>query len=335
VKQREKILAIGVGVCVLVVGLRAAYLYYDETYTQRQNHLDTLEKKIRDQDVVLKQGANASKSFSKWQARALPPDRSAAKSLYQKWLLEVTKRAGLKDPKITAATQIAPLALPRNALRRQATPGVANTPKVYERFGYTLAADVSLTEIVRLLYEFYSANHLHRITKLEVALPKAGSNLSLTMTVDGLMLPGATNTDKLSTAKSDRLEFADLAAYEKSIVGRNLFAEYKPPPPPPQPRVEVRRDPPPPPPPAFDKAKHATVTGIVEQNDEPQLWVRVKTTGELLKLSEGEEFTIGDMKCTVVRINTRDAELATGDKRFVVKLQDNLRDASTGKSSDL
>jgi hypothetical protein len=334
VKQREKILAIGVAASVLMVGLRAASVYYDETYTRRQNQLDTLEKKVDDQNLVIDRGVKASKTFHDWQARALPPDRSTASSLYQKWLLEIAKRAGLKDPKLTPVARVAPLALPKEALRRQATPGVANTPKTYERVGYTLAAEVSLTEVVRLLYEFYSANHLHRVAKLEVALPKSGSSLNLTMTIEGLLLPGATNTDKLSTAKSDRLEHADLAAYEKSIVGRNLFAEYKPPAPPPQPRVEVRRDSPPPPP-AFDKAKHATVTGIVEQNDEPQLWVRVKTTGELLKLSEGEEFTIGDMKCVVVRINTRDAELATGDKHFVVRLQDNLRDASTGKSSDL
>jgi hypothetical protein len=230
-------------------------------------------------------------------------------------------------------TRATTLALPKNMMRRQTTPGPAKAPTTYQCVGYTLAADASLTEVVRLLYEIYSVNHLHRVTKLEVALPKAGSSLSLVMQIERLMLPGATSIDKLSTVKSDRLDLADLAAYEKSIVGRNLFAEYKPPPPPVQERrVESPR---PPPPPAFDKAKHATVTGIVEQNDEPQLWVRVKTTGELLKLSEGEEFTIGDMKCVVVRINTRDAELATGDKHFVVRLQDNLRDASTGKSSDL
>ncbi len=118
------------------------------------------------------------------------------------------------------------------------------------------------------------------------------------------------------------------------IVGRNLFAEYVPPRPP----VAERRPDPPrrdPPKPSFDQAKHATVTGIIEQDNQPQLWVLVKTTGELLKLSEGEEFSVGELKCKVIRINLRDAELATGDKHFVVKLQDNLRDAATTKSGEL
>ena len=84
----------------------------------------------------------------------------------------------------------------------------------------------------------------------------------------------------------------DVSEYEKTIGGRKLFSEYVPIK---AVTAEIK------PKNRFDAAKYATVTGIIEQNDQPQIWVLVKTTGELLKLSEGDEFTVGDLKCKVVR----------------------------------
>jgi hypothetical protein len=326
-KPRERILAICVAALVVVLGLRAALSYIDDAFTQRQNRLDALTKQISDKEFEITKGDKARSAIVKLQKRSLPTDRNVAGSLYHNWLLQIAEKAGVSNVNLTLDAR-------RGQTIGARMPGRQNASPAYERIGFTLDGEASLKQIVGFLYEFYSASHLQRITLLDIAPARGGSNLDLKLTVEALILPGADRTDKLSSEKSDRLVLGNLAAYEKAIVGRNLFAEYTPPRPP---VAERRADPPrpQPKPPAFDQAKHATVTGIVEQGDQPQLWVLVKTTGELLKLAEGEEFSVGDLKCKVVRIGLRDAELTTGEKHFVVKLQDNLRDAAATKSGEL
>jgi hypothetical protein len=118
---------------------------------------------------------------------------------------------------------------------------------------------------------------------------------------------------------------------EKTIVGRNLFAEYVPPAPPRRDPPRVVQEPPPrrdPPRPSFDVAKHARLTAIVEQNNQPQVWIRVMTSGDLLMLSEGEEFTVGGVKCQVLEIGDDEAIVAADGKRLMVSLGDNLREAA-------
>jgi hypothetical protein len=85
----------------------------------------------------------------------------------------------------------------------------------------------------------------------------------------------------------------------------------------------------------LDMAKYATVTGIVEQNDEPQIWVLVKTTGELLKLREGDDFTVGDLKFKVLKIGVRDAVITAEGKKVQVSVGDNLRDATPMPTEEL
>ena len=45
-------------------------------------------------------------------------------------------------------------------------------------------------------------------------------------------------------------------------------------------------------------------------------------------MAEGEEFTVGDMKCKVVRIGLHDAVLDSDGKKKQVFVGDNLRDAA-------
>ncbi len=148
-----------------------------------------------------------------------------------------------------------------------------------------------------------------------------GKALEVSIEIEALLLPGADRRDKLSTEKLDKLTLGDVAAYQKAIGERNLFSEYTPP------HAQVAKAEPPKRQPV-DVAKFATVTGIVEQNDEPQIWVLVKTTGELLKLHEGEDFTVGDLKCKVVKIGVRNAVITAEGKNVQVSVGDNLRDAT-------
>jgi hypothetical protein len=329
-KSRERLLAIVVAALVALIGLRAGVTYVSDSFAERETRLETANRNVRDKQLEVAKGNKAASQLKKWGERSLPSDRPVATSLYQKWLLEIaTKASGLRNAHVAAEGT-------RESAEGRRFGAAQNAAPTYQQLSFTLNGSGSLTQIVRLLHAFHSANHLHRISVLKIEPAEQGSDLVINMRIEALILSRTTRTDSLNKDKSDRLAFGDLAAYEKAIVGRNLFAEYKPPPPPVQERprvVEVpRKDPPKP---AFDHAKHAEITGIVGQGDQSQLWLRVKTTDEELKLTEGEEFSVGDMKCKVVRIGLREAELATGDRHFIMRLKDNLRDAASAKSSEL
>lgn len=73
---------------------------------------------------------------------------------------------------------------------------------------------------------------------------------------------------------------------------------------------------PPPKKPGFDNAKYTVLTGVVEVNDEREVWLLIRPTGETLKLKVGEKFEIGTVKGVVADI---------GEDDFTFKQEDDFR----------
>ncbi len=100
-------------------------------------------------------------------------------------------------------------------------------------------------------------------------------------------------------------------------------------------RISVT-DPPPPAPreepkvvaakPSFAMAKFAYVSGITEVNGRRQTWINLRADGSVLKLFEGDEFTVGEVPVMVRQIhgNTVELEAEVLEKRFRVRLGQNL-----------
>jgi hypothetical protein len=111
------------------------------------------------------------------------------------------------------------------------------------------------------------------------------------------------------------------------IGSRNLFAAYRPPPPPTIERgpPEVSRDPPPP---KFDPGRYAFLTAIVERDGQPQLWLKARTTGQMLTLAEGDDFDLGPLHGTVKRIHQRAAEIEIDGQLCLITLGKSLRESS-------
>ncbi len=305
-KSREKMLALGVAVVVGLLLLNSVYGWVSGEFAQRNGAKADLEKKIADKEHTLAKGRQASKLLATLRHQSLPSDSEIARSLYYSWLVGLVDRVKLESANID------PLVSPGRST-------------VYEKFGYRIKAesDISLQQLVHFLYEFYNTNQLHQIRSLTVKPKADGKLVDVTIDVEALRLPGADRSNQLNLEKSGRLKLASAGEYEKVIGDRKVFVAYSPPRerrPEPPPRVASTT-------PKFDIAKFAKVTGITEDNDRPQIWVSVQTTGQLLKLTEGEDFTVGDIKCKVVRIGTRDAVVNVEGKTKQVKLEDNLRDA--------
>jgi hypothetical protein len=116
--------------------------------------------------------------------------------------------------------------------------------------------------------------------------------------------------------------------YRQAIVTRNVYTAYVPPRPP----AVKNSDPPKPPP--FDEAQQAVVTAILDEGGAPQAWVNVRTSGKLLKLREGEEFTVGSLKGTITRIGPQEIEFLADGKRRLVALGKSLRDGREIKADE-
>jgi hypothetical protein len=311
-KPREKLLAIIVGAFVALFLLSWGYQQIAGAFEKRHKQIADLEETIRKKQHTLDLGARASKQIAEFQKQSLPSDPELALQLYTQWLWNLVDTSDLADPKV----------VPLPSLTK-------NT--AYNKFDFTIKAecDLSLKQALDFLYGFYSTNQLHRISQLTLKPKPDGKQMDVMIEVQALIVPGADRSDRLNLEPSKKLQLADAAAYQKLIGGRNLFAEYTPPP-----AVREHR-PEPVVKPTFDVAKYATVTGIIEDNSKPQLWLRVKTTGQTLRLSVGEEFTVGDVQCKVESIGGRDAVVTVAGKRKQVHLEDNLRDAVELPSEEL
>jgi hypothetical protein len=301
--QREKILAAVVLAVLLLLGSKGLWGRYRDLVDQRQQELHTAQQQLADANVGLRRGQRALERLAAWQRQSLPADRESARSLYRTWLVERCEQAGL------AVDDVQP--------SQRSISTAAQTA-----IGYTLIARGTVKSTITLLYEFYRSTMLHQITRLQIRPAGDASQLSVTLTVEALILPGATHAEQLPTGVSDRLAKASVEEYIESIVGRNLVAVYRPPRPDPPPRTAGQERPPP----QFDAAKHAYVTGIVQVNGRLQAWITVRTTGEVLRLFEGDALKVGLLDGHIVSIAPRMIVLECDDKQLQVSLGENLRD---------
>jgi len=300
--KREKNLALVTGaLVVLVVGY---FLFSGLTgpLKTRRAERDNLREKVRTQHQQVKLMEKAVAKLADWRRRSLPSDPQIAKELYQNWLLELVEDVvGLQAAKVMAG---------------EGRPLVG----VYHRLPFTVSGRGNLGQLTELLYEFYSAGHLHLIRGMSIKPMRGSRDLELSITVEALSLTDADRQDELADVPSSRLAGAELAYYE-SIGNRNLFAPYEPP------RLEpvIREEPQGPPPPQFDPSKYAFVTGIVEVGGRPRIFLKARTTGEMFSLEEGDQFELGPVRGTVLQINHRDAEIDINGQRRVVALGESLQ----------
>ncbi|MBI1904234.1 MAG: cadherin repeat domain-containing protein [Planctomycetia bacterium] len=76
----------------------------------------------------------------------------------------------------------------------------------------------------------------------------------------------------------------------------------------------------------FDEAKHTFVTGVLRRNDEPFVWLTVRTTGEVKKLKTGDKLAIGSIDGVVAEIGEEEVVIETAEGVFAVSLGHHLLD---------
>ncbi len=328
-KKREKILVIATGALLLlavpVLLLRGGS---DQSVGQLQTQYDMLLKDVESKRALAARGKKAAQRVAAWEKRSLPSDLELSGSLYQNWLRGLVVKAGLRGVKVD--------------------PGQRRTERdAFVEFPFTVTGRGNLANLTDFLFDFHRAGHLHKIRRLNISPIKDSEQLDLTITIGALALPGTKRADTLSTEPSGRLALAKLEDYRAIIVRRRmegdrfaetggLFAAYRPAPPP---VVEKTVEPPSEPvePPGIDPSEHTFFTAAVAADSRPQAWLVVRTTGEKLRLHEGDPVKVGTVEGKVARIDLdlRRLILEIDGKTCEVRLGETLHDAVQSAQGDL
>jgi hypothetical protein len=80
--------------------------------------------------------------------------------------------------------------------------------------------------------------------------------------------------------------------------------------------------------PRFEDGKFTFVTAIVEVAGERELWLTVRTSGEVLKLNEGDKFEVEKLKAVVERIGLTEIEVSSLGERRKFTIGDNLAEGA-------
>jgi hypothetical protein len=295
-QPRERMLALGLGLTVGLILLYWGFGQYRSIFSSREAQLTNLNREVSKQETKVILIDKAIKQRGELEKRSLPTDPLIADSLYQSWLFDLVN-GKLTEPTITLRS------LPGN-------------PTGYEPLGYDVKGRGSLEKITKMLYDFYTGNHLHQITSLDIKPQPKGTDLELSMHVEAIILPGTDRVDSLTTEKVNVLALDSYDKYQKSITERNLFAEYT------APVVKPTGTP-------LDLAKLAYVTNIGHGVDgRPTAWIHERNTNKTTYLFVGNEFQVAGLKGKVenIDINDRSVELQIDGKPVKVKQDKSLGD---------
>jgi hypothetical protein len=307
-QRREKVLAGIVGALLVLLVLYWVGQKVGDAYSERRGRIAALEGEIHKKKQMEHRGMIAQAQLAAWEARSLPADRELARTLYLNWLFGVADRVKFTGVNIDGG---------RGGMHK-------NT---YYKLPFSVRGRGTLEQATQFLHEFYRTDHLHQLRSVTVKPLDNSKELELSFIIEALVLPTADRTDRLNDSPSSRLARASLKEYTDTIVQRNLFAEWSPPPPP-RPVGPPPTAPMPPPRPSFDPARYAVLTAILQVGQFPEVWVNVKTTGELMKLSEGDTISVGQFRGKITWIGAKEIEIESDGRRQILAVGKSLRETT-------
>lgn len=288
-KKREKILA---AIVAAMVALYMGSLLFENALKgpldARQSAIKRRLKEIDGLNAELSRAREAGKELAVWEAQSLPSNLSEARALYQQWLAELINRVGLADLNVGSSE-----------------PG--SRKGSYSRLVFSVQGRGTLAQLVEFLFEFYSADHLHQIQKLDITPSPKEDELNLSITIEALSLPGADRANRLNNRKSDRLASGLLADYQP-IVDRDLFSIGGSGP---------------------DATDYTYLTAVVDVDGTLEAWFTLRATDQMLKLRVGETLDIGQFRGSIAEIVDADVIIESEGERWLLTVGENLAHASS------
>lgn len=88
--------------------------------------------------------------------------------------------------------------------------------------------------------------------------------------------------------------------------------------------------------PSFDHLQHTFLVGTLDASNRRQAWFNVRTTGELIKVFEGDTLTVGDYKAKVTTVGTDEVDLVgeANQKNVKLRIGQNLQGAANADGTE-
>jgi hypothetical protein len=229
-------------------------------------------------------------------SRSMPRIGNEVRSQYSFWLLELLKYCSVEDNDVKSDNP-------------------SKTAFGGWNYRFHISGRCSLDQLSRLLYEFYSAPFLHRITAMSLA-PADGKEeqVVLSMTVDCLSIPPRFPQDpypllnqlpQTGGVRPALLSGKDLSAY-RIIAERNL--------------LQAARG-------GVDKADYTYLTAVNRVENKPEVWFTVRTDNTVIKAVKGESVNAGSFRGTLLDVIDNDAIIERSGIRWILTLGDCLNQA--------
>ncbi len=295
---REKRLAAAVAVLILACVLLYGADQVGTTFRQRHQAIISLKRQVRDKQLQVERGREASRLMDQYTQRSLPADREMAHGLYQTWLMQIVKDTGLSDPSVRP--------LP-----------IQVSKDLYQQLAYKIVAKGKLEQILQFFSRFYSTDHLHRIHHVKLTPDTDPAIVGLDLTIDALAMHQAPLAKELRTAESSRWQPAQAAEWIQQVVARNPFSPATPAAPAPPADQPITN---------HEDAKLASITGVII-GERPEIWLALTKDNRTLQLAEGAAFQVGSLTGVVDRIGARLIHLTLGGQPLVARVGRPLNEA--------
>ena len=313
-QKRERLLIVltGIAFCaIIVVAVPAQFNEITKSRNERDKLITDIEDHERDasnkdeiqsrlaamvNQALVQAPVLTRNSTPQERQEKLAKDRLESQSVsnYQNWLRDLARSSGLGN--------VLDASLPGTS---------GNVSGSYKKHTFSITGDGRIDQIAEFLRRFHRTEYLHRIHGVR---PQSIQNqpgvFKVTFQVEALSLP---QVNEVHTPSSD-MDAVPLTDAEMQMLTtireRAILSEYAPP----RPTIEV------PPPPPFDPQPYCYVVAIVQSDSRPQCWIHHRTVGRMYHLFEGGSFMLGNVNCTVkkIEVNAERVQIAAGGGVFAI-----------------
>jgi|GEM_PF-2155724 len=336
--RREKILATAIGALLLLLAGSRGYAAYRQAVELRRDALISAEQTLSKARVAVQRGQRARHRLLAWRKKSLPANHDIARSLYQDWLQQELSQASVQVEQLRDTT--ASGSRSRDELAPQ-----------FRLFTFSVHAQGTLASLVRFLYRFYMAPHLHRIASASLKPTADRKELDIKLAIEAIAVPGCRRTDQLAAneARSGQartgenvgenakkniagpdkgsekgepgkdglsadLENRQLEQVLKAIQSRNVFAVYQPHQ---SPAGQATV-------PAEDAAQQTRVSGLTYGGGGWRLALRRQDTGRTRYFRLGDHIHIGQIEGRIASMDGRQVVIDTAAGKRAVRLGQSL-----------
>ncbi|MEE3371187.1 MAG: hypothetical protein VX346_17775 [Planctomycetota bacterium] len=291
--KRTRLLLLVLGaIAVLYAGDLAYRSWIESPRKEAERQKTRLEKRIRETKLSLAKSKRVAADLEQLESQSLPWDLEVARSAYQSWLLQLVQRAKLQTPNVDSSEPV-PLSSGRRGRRGKPD---------FHKIGFTLRTRGSLKQVVHFLFDFYRADHLHKIRSMNFNPVGRERTLDLTLSIETLALGTALREKELSQGVSERLASATREDYQP-LVRRNLFDSGR----------------------GTETAKKVQFTAVTRNRDgTSQAWFRLAPGGKTQILSAGQPLNCPGLEVLVLEVRPAATILSLDGERILLRIGQRL-----------